>query len=311
MEINYSLILKYLLKDTHENQTFVHQKNFMTYSDKFPEEFKNILGDKFYRIGVTQNINQKNMSFYTSLITLLDDNMMSITEKEELYKINELLTVLNNKVINTTLHIKEISKGSIKKYLKDIESNIWIYELIANYLKLNFIIFDFNTLKIFTIYCGEFMDPWRTCLFLAKHNKSWEPILNNEKRVFSYNDNVVKKILSQSTINITYFENEIIKKDLVIVDNLKEIVDNLIKSDIILDSGIESSIDSDKNSGIDVDKLSDNHEEIPFIKKEIKLDEDKLNKMLKTELIIHLKALNIKYSSKSTKKDLIQLILTN
>ena len=115
MEINYSLILKYLLKEQSKEQTFVHQKNFMTYSDKFPDEFKNILGDKFYRIGVTQNINQKNMSFYTSLITLLDDTMMSITVNEELIKINNLLTDINNKVSKLSVHLKEISKGSIKK----------------------------------------------------------------------------------------------------------------------------------------------------------------------------------------------------
>ena len=127
MEINYSLILKYLLKEQSKEQSFVHQKNFMTYSDKFPNEFKNILGDKFYRIGVTQIINQKNMSFYTSLITLLDDNMMSITDKEEEIKINDLLTNINNKVSKLPVYLKEISKGAIKKYLKDIESNIWIY----------------------------------------------------------------------------------------------------------------------------------------------------------------------------------------
>jgi hypothetical protein len=295
MEINYSLILKYLLKEQSKEQTFVHQKNFMTYSDKFPDEFKNILGDKFYRIGVTQNINQKNMSFYTSLITLLDDTMMSITMNEEIIKINNLLTDINNKVSKLSAHLKEISKGSIKKYLKDNESNIWIYELIANYLKLNFIIFDFNTLEIFTIYCGEFMDPWQTCLFLAKNDKSWEPIMTTEKKFFSYNDNVLKKLLSQTSINIKYFDNEIIKKNLVIVDNLKELLDDLTKSDKIKES----------------DKNPDYLEEIPFIKEEIKLDESKLNKMTKADLIIHLKALNIKSSSKSTKKDLIQLILTN
>jgi hypothetical protein len=243
---------------------------------------------------VTQNINQKNVSFYTSLITLLDDNMMSITEKEELIKINDLLTDINNKVSNLPVYLKEISKGSIKKYLKDIDSNIWIYELVANYLKINFIIFDFNTLEIFTIYCGEFMNPWQTCLFLAKNDNSWEPIMNNEKKFFSYNDNVLKKILSQTSINIKYFDNEIIKKDIVIVDNLKELLDDLTKTDIISES----------------DKNSDCSEEMPFIKEEIKLDESKLNKMTKAELIIHLKALNIKSSSKSTKKDLIQLILT-
>lgn len=295
MEINYDMIVKYLVKEQSKEKNFVHQKNFMTYSDKFPAEFKNILGDKFYRIGVTQNINKKNISFYTCLITLLDENMMSITEKEELNKINDLLSIINNKITKLPSQLKDISKGEIKKYLKEIESNIWIYELIANYLKINFIIFDFNTLELFTIYCGDFMDPWRTCLFLAKSENTWEPIRNNEKKFFCYNDNVLKKILTQTNINLNYLDNKIIKKDLVIVDNLKELLANLNKS--------ETNIESEINI------TSDNIEDIPFIKNEIKLSESKLNKMTKPDLIIHLKSLNIKSSIKSTKKDLIQLIL--
>ena len=267
------------------------QKNFMTYSDKFPNEFKNILGDKFYRMGVTQNNEQKNISFYTSLITLLDDNIMLITEKEEIHKVNQFLSDINNKVCELPEYLKEISKGAIKKYLKDKESNIWIYELIANYLKLNFIIFDFKTLEILTIYCGDVMYPWTTCLFLANNENSWEPIRNNEKKFFSYNDNVLKKILSQNSINIKYFNNKIIKKDFAIFDNLEELIDDLTKSE---------------NS----ENLEDNKEkEEIFIKTEIKISEEKLNKMTKLELINYLKLLNKKPLSKATKKDLIELIL--
>ena len=102
MAINYDLILKYLVKEEKEKEkeTFTNQKNFMTYSDKFPNEFKNILGDKFYRMGVTQNNEQKNISFYTSLITLLDNNIMSITEEEEIHKVNEFLSDINNKSLH-------------------------------------------------------------------------------------------------------------------------------------------------------------------------------------------------------------------
>ena len=286
MAINYDLILKYLVKEEKEKETFTNQKNFMTYSDKFPNEFKNILGDKFYRMGVTQNNEQKNISFYTSLITLLDDNIMSITEEEEIHKVNEFLSDINNKIKVLPEYLKQIPKDVIKKNLKDKESNIWIYELIANYLKLNFIIFDFKTLEILTIYCGDVMDPWRTCLFLAKNENSWELIRNNEKKFFSYNDNVLKKILSQNSINIKYFNNKIIKKDFVIFDNLEELVNELTKSE-----------------------YSDDEKDTIFIKTEIKMSEEKLNKMTKLELINHLKLLNKKPLSKATKKDLILLIL--
>jgi hypothetical protein len=288
MAINYDLILKYLVKEEKEKESFTNQKNFMTYSDKFPNEFKNILGDKFYRMGVTQDNEQKNISFYTSLITLLDNNIMSITDKEEIHKVNEFLSDINNKIKVLPEYLKQIPKEVIKKNLKDKESNIWIYELIANYLKLNFIIFDFKTLEILTIYYGDVMDPWRTCLFLAKNENSWEPIRNNEKKFFSYNDNVLKKILSQNSINIKYFNNKIIKKDFAIFDNLEELVNDITK--------LEHS-DDEKNT--------------IFIKTEteIKMSEEKLNKMTKLELITHLKLLNKKPLSKATKKDLILLIL--
>ena len=198
----------------------------------------------------------------------------------------------NNKIKVLPEYLKQIPKDVIKKNLKDKESNIWIYELIANYLKLNFIIFDFKTLEILTIYYGDVMDPWRTCLFLAKNENSWEPIRNNEKKFFSYNDNVLKKILSQNSINIKYFNNKIIKKDFVIFDNLEELVNDLTKS--------EQSKDFEH---------SDNEKDTIFIKTEIKMSEDKLNKMTKLELITHLKLLNKKPLSKATKKDLILLIL--
>jgi len=290
MEINYNLILKYLSQNSPKVQSFENQKNLMTYSDKFPSEFKNILGDKFYRIGVTQINDQKNISFYSSLITLIDESNMTATNKEELVKINQLLSDISNRVSKLPEHLKEISKGAIKKYLKDLESNIWIYELIANYLKINFIIFDFKTLEIYTIYGGEVMDPWRNCLFLAKYEHFWEPIRNNDKKFFSYNDNILKKILSQSSIEIKYFDGGIIKKEFVVVDNLEELINDLIKVD-------EKSSSDEENV------------DVTFIKKEAKISESKLNKMTKDELINHLKTLNVKPSSKSTKKDLVQLIL--
>ena len=136
------------------------------------------------------------------------------------------------------------------------------------------------------------MDPWRTCLFLAKNEDSWEPIRNNEKKFFSYNDNVLKKILSQNSINIKYFNNKIIKKDFVIFDNLEELVNDITKSE--QPKYFEHS-DDEKNT--------------IFIKTEIKMSEEKLNKMTKLELITHLKLLNKKPLSKATKKDLILLIL--
>jgi hypothetical protein len=292
MEINYNLIIKYLSNNKVVENTFENQKNIMVFGDKFPTEFKNLLADKFYRLGVTQKYENKNISFYTSLLTLLDENILTMTEKEELNQVNSMKSEILNKMIKLPDHLKEISKGALKKYVTDLESNIWVLELVVNYLKINLLIFDFKNLEIYSVYGGEVMDPWRSSLLLAKYENNWEPIRNNEKKVFSYNDLYLKKILSQNSIEIKYFDGAIIKKDFVMMDNLNEVVNEMLDDN---NDSSESDSDSDKTT--------------PFIKKEQKFSESKLNKMTKNELLEHLKLLNLKASNKSTKKDLVQLIM--
>ena len=52
MEINYDLIFKYLVT---KKTIFASKKHILVYSDLFPEKFKNILQNKFYRYGINQN----------------------------------------------------------------------------------------------------------------------------------------------------------------------------------------------------------------------------------------------------------------
>jgi hypothetical protein len=63
MEINYDLIIKYLVKKT--SNEFTTQKNLFNYSINFPQKFKDIFGEKFYRFGVTVNDkDNNNISFW-------------------------------------------------------------------------------------------------------------------------------------------------------------------------------------------------------------------------------------------------------
>jgi len=218
MEINYDLILKYLLPNKVEETLFESKKNIMIFSDTFPHNYKDLLGDKFYRIGVTQNYNNFNISFFSSFLTLLSDNYMASTEDEEMSQINklinEILEDINNKEVPNSL--KDIVKGALKKYVKDKETCIWLLELIVHKFMINLLIFDFKTQSIYTLYPKDVMNPWRPFLLFAKNDFNWEPIRNQEKKFYSYNDTFIKKILSSNEIK--YYDGSIIKKDYILVE---------------------------------------------------------------------------------------------
>jgi len=293
MEINNDMIIKYLLKKKDQAVSFENQKNIMTWSNKFPIKFLNLFGDKFYKIGVTQTNDNKNISFYTSFLTLLFEEIMTLTQKEEINKLNSFSNDLVNKLTNIPDNLKQISKEALKKYIKNTDSCIWVYELIVHVYKFNFLIFDFKTNDIYTIYPKDVMNPWRPFLLFAKQENNWEPIRTSENKFFDYNDNIIKKILSTSEIK--YYDNGIINKDYILVDNLNEIMNDYNVTNTINDSS--NSIDSENTK--------------TFIKKDVKnnLSQNKLSKMTKDELITYMKSLNLKPNSKSTKKDLIQTVL--
>ena len=81
MEINYDLIMKYLI--TKKTQ-FSSKKHILVYSDLFPDKFKNILQNKFYRYGVNQN-----NSFYNTILTLLNKHFITNNTEEELTEVND------------------------------------------------------------------------------------------------------------------------------------------------------------------------------------------------------------------------------
>ena len=109
MEINYEMIVKYLCKGTKSSQekvvenkhitstastnTFITDKSATNYN--FPGKFKNILNDEsFYRYGVTTFDNNMNISFWTSLLTLINKDFMIPYNNDENQMIIEFKTQL-------------------------------------------------------------------------------------------------------------------------------------------------------------------------------------------------------------------------
>jgi len=303
MEINYDMILKYLSVKKNLNQ-FEGKKNIMNFSEGFTPELKDIFGDKFYRLGITQSINNVNVSFFSSVLTLLQDNYVTLLENEENTFINKLIDELLEFVNDNNLpkSLEEIPKAVLKKYIKDKDISIWLMEILVNKLMVNFLIFDFKTNQVYTVYPNDVMNPWRPILMFAKHDSSWEPIRNQEKKYYSYNDNIIKKILlGTQNIEVKYYDSNIIKKDYFLLDNIREIIATDFKNNM---SSIEEEVE---NSETDENSKT-------FIKNaDVKINKTKLNKMTKEEIIIYINSLNIKtgITTKTTKKELIEIVMSN
>jgi hypothetical protein len=251
MEINYDLIIKYLV--TKKN-IFPSKKHILIYNDLFPEKFKDLLGqNKFYRYGINQN----KYSFYNSILTLLNINFITYNSEEEDNEINNFIKLTGNTDENYITNLSQL-------------------------LNLNFIIFDFKDENIKIVYSGEFCNPYIPSLLIANYEHYFEPMIyeTENKKIFSYNDNFIKKIYNS---------------DLIIYNNINKIYkleDNL---EIITESFNDKIIDTN----------------IPFIKTENSdLTEELLTKMTKKKLETYLDNKNIKVNiNKITKKEIINLIL--
>jgi len=191
MEINYDLIIKYLVT---KKTTFASKKHILVYSDLFPEKFKDFFQNKFYRYG----INQTN-SFYVSLLTLLNKNFITSTPDDENYEVNQLKKSIDEHDNSSNVNTNIMDNNHI--------------QLISDILDINFIIFDFKNEDINVIFpCqGDECNPYKPSLLIANYEEFYEPIINeiDNKKIFSFNDQLIKKIYHflQSNKNIKLKEN--------------------------------------------------------------------------------------------------------
>ena len=123
MEINYDIIIKYLV--TKKN-SFASKKHILIYSDLFPEKFKDLIQNKFYRYGINQyDAKNNNISFYTSLLTLLNKEFITYNNDEELNSINIFKKSIMESIDSFTFsnYTEELlSKNKINK--TDILNNV-------------------------------------------------------------------------------------------------------------------------------------------------------------------------------------------
>jgi hypothetical protein len=215
MEITYDLILQYLTQpETQKNKDiFITEKNVFNYAINFPQKFKDIFFDNFYRYGVTISHNNDNISFWSSLLTLINKDFIIPFENDEITIINNFKNELIDK-FSKKLSIKNYDKNDIRERMKLIPDHIIIQYLI-NVININIFIFDFKNEDINVVYSNNKLDTNKPIILLACYNTNWEPIMSIQnsdiQRIFHYNDPIIKKILSNEKDIKYYKENELNK----------------------------------------------------------------------------------------------------
>jgi hypothetical protein len=229
MSITYDLIIKYLLpqnlQQNNETQSssiveenFTTPKNIYAYKKTFPKFFQDFICDNTFRYGVTVEHKSDNISFWSSLLTLLDSDFIVPFNDSEIEKINNFKTQLLAQYPSTY----HINKLDIREKIKLIPSYD-IIQYIVDVIDINIIIFNFKTLETNILYKGNIMNPYKCIFILCRYDDLFEPIMcNNDSptRHFSYNDNFIKKILDS---NIVYYDK---KKEVLINDNINVIINN-------------------------------------------------------------------------------------
>lgn len=294
MEINYELIIKYLgQKDSKLTaKTFASQKSILNYSVNFPNKFKDLLTDKFYRFGITNyDTNKNNISFWTSLLTLLDKNFLIPYNNDEVSLINQFKEQLLDMYKKSKLSsfLKEYEKIDMRERFK-LDTDLVILQYIVDILDINFMIFDFETENIEVLYKKDIMNPWKQTLLFAKFENMWEPIMlikpkGEIQRTFDYNNINVKKILFIPDL-VKYYNGDKINKDYIYINDISDVVK-------IENPSVDNNNDSDSSVKTDVEPAYND------------LNKTKLNKMKVKELEDIVKSLKIIIEAKRITKQIM------
>ena len=315
MEITYETIIKHLcVKNNFETKKYIHIN-----SNTFPKKFTDIFSDKFHRYGITVNDeNNNNISFWTSLLTLINKKFIIPYSNNEMYMINQFKTQLVNSYNKNKLSDfnKHFDKNDIRERFK-LEPDIYIIQYIIDILDINCWIFDFKTDDINVVYPTDILNPWKESILLANYNTIYEPIMEIDskgdiKKLFNYNDTYFKKILNMN--DIKYLNHDTINKKFEFTTDINKIIEkekiSLVmtkKNKINVPIELLTTDDKDIIPVEDSSNLFIKQEELDLIKT---LNKTKMNKMKNAELMEVIIKLNIKLDKKNpTKANMIELII--
>tara|TARA_A100001015_G_scaffold292070_1_gene366971 strand:+ start:9110 stop:9760 length:651 start_codon:yes stop_codon:yes gene_type:complete len=175
MVLNYNTIINYLAESS--NNDFPTSYNTVKYDFT---KFKDYFNSSFYRYGVLVNDNSyKNISLVSSILYCSDDKFNILNKKEQLSHISKIMKTLEND----------------------------IHEV----LKVNLVYFNFENEEItYDLYSEK--NLYRPTILLAKYKDYYEPICNSSKKLFSFHDDIIKKLPNLDGLeceNKIFFENKL------------------------------------------------------------------------------------------------------
>ena len=306
MEINYNLIIKYLSK----------QKSFTTnkgeYNNNFPEKFKDnkcldntfnkCLDNTLYRYGVTIYNNDKlNISFWSSLLTILDKSFLIPIDNDELYLVKKFI----DDIVDMKTHV------DMKERVK-LVPNSQVFEFVADVLNINLLFLDFKNLTFNVIYPNLYLNPWNKICILAKNDDLFEPVMSKENRYFTFDNDIIKNLFLNNYI--TYFDNI---KEYILLDTKEKVKEKEDEASVKINTKYKKTLELVDN--IKVVKTNKINDEITSTVQNNKIEEilvdyshlnkTKLNKMKMDELSELYNKLKLEKNNKMLKADMINNIL--
>lgn len=299
MNITYNKIIEFLCDQEENKFLFPTKKNLINNNDTFPENFIKILGNKYFRYGIQIYDNdQNNISLWSSILYLLNKKFILLDNREQISYVKLIKKQCINliKTDHKKFHNKsKFSKQSCIDILNSDNFNPLLIELLCFIFQFNCIIFDFEANNNFIVSSSNILNCMKPFLIIGKYKNFWEPIHTNNEKIFNYNETIKNIFFNE----VEYFESKYLDKELIIIDNVKEILEEeKINLDII-----ENTEDSETNTSFFTNKknLVNNY------------SKSKLNKMKKDKLITLANDLgiNINTINKPNKNKIISLILDN
>ena len=281
MKITYDTIIEYLCSN-NQNYSFITKPNIIKFIDSETNYDFNNKFNGFFRMGmVVHNKNDINISFFTSLLFLMNKDFIYMDNEEKTKNVDKIINDMRNYWNTKFKNNNNFTKTDGEKIILKYQTNKLEENDIANFLemvcfcfKINIMRLDYKNNKLEIHYFKKFkkgeLNIFYPTIILSNYNNFWEPVYNSNNRLFELKNKMFKFITDKykiKKINEILQESGVIKKE-------------------------------NKSSFLSKEELE------PLLQK------SKLNKMKKDELINLANSLNIDINVKSTKKIIIENILS-
>jgi hypothetical protein len=296
MEINYDTIMKYLTPDNEQDigentlnlpVNRLCKKNIISDLNFLNVDLTSVLKStgNFYRLGVTTNIEEKNklinVSFFTSVLTILDNKFLTLDDTESNTYVKKFIEQIKESISKTSFKFElkfKFPKNVLMDRVMGHDFNDGlIYQTLVQILDINILIFELDDekMKIHSSFSGNSLNPWKPIIMLHKNKNYFEPIINENQKQFSINDNFMKILLEKFYKDVLYFNGKYLDKDFSIIDDSSEIVKDIINQYSKEEDRIEESFDKNNEEDILQDiKVTNCLESTGLIKKSSEMSEE-------------------------------------